>query len=901
MALKNYVFDLSNVSKNGSDGDISVKSGDQTLATASAAGISTTPVVIDGFGTFTFNTGKVTFKADAALPVGSYTVTTNSGGNHVSLAGFNASKASKGITLVADAAAEFVGTTGDDTVSITAGSASVRGGFGADTFVFGSGVASTVEDYKYSEGDVVSLGFSFSDIALDSIGTFTADTASVKADENNSEGLFYVDLNKNDGSKVLMATASGHKSEVSVTLSDKAGLVDVSAADTAAVVDLGTGSDTVKGADSTALTLKVGRADGNNSIATSLDANDTLQIISGDMGDIKATGSNVTIAATTLTGALNSTDDTYSVNVQFGSEAAKKLVYNLGGESVNYAADAGYYLGNGNGKLVVAANTASVDVDMAKSTSGIKGVDLTGAATDKDVNIVAKADTSIDASVAHAGKTWTFDLTASDSVAVNKLDLTSAAGKDVIKLSTTGGKDEITAFNASEDVLELSGVSEITKDTFSTANATNLVLKGGATITLTSAVGTEDIEIVVGDKTEKVAISNAATHNVTVGKDTTKVINIDNTVSGVNFVAAADDENGVGVVDLANSGVGKAQFIGEFGDVSVNTSAAAALVIGNGDANTITVTGDKSAVVWAGAKSDNNINLTGANAQDIVWTGSLDGKNTVTGFGDNDVVYVYDANLTAQDVASKLSVKSTGDVVFTTSDTASLTLSAIGAVGKTINVMGADEKGYKAVVGDFTGTNTVDFDKDASIFLTKENGTLKVGNTAVAEGTVTAIDLSGTLEGNDKLYVGVKNINASGSAGSFLLIGNNTEGASLTGGQNGNAIWGGGNTSQTMNGINGVTDIFWFGSQDGHDTVNNFETAKDVVFLYNATDISQVEVALNGTKASVIFSETGSTLSLGTVATDIGNVTFMLNDGAGAGTYKYYNYDADSKSFVEKK
>ena len=900
MTLKNYVFDLSGVSADGAAGDISVKSDGQTLATASAAGISTTPVVIDGFGTFTFDSNKVTFKADAALPVGSYTVETAGDSNHVSLDAFNASKASKGITLVADAAAEFVGTTGDDTVSITAASASVKGGFGADTFVVNS-VAASVEDYKYSEGDVVSLATN-TGVSLDSTGLLTTgDNASVQADESDSEGLFYVDLNKNDGSKVLMATASGRKSEVSVTLSDKAGLVDVGAAATSAVVDLGTGNDTIKGANGTALTLKVGRADGNNNIATALDANDTLKITSGDMSEIQAAGGNVTIAATTLTGALSNNDTVNnSVNVQFGSEAAKKLVYNLNGTNVGYAADAGYYLGKGDGKLVVAANTASVDVDMAKSTSGITGVDLTGAATNKDVNIVAKGDTSINANnAAHADATWTFDLTAKDSsTGKDKLALTSATGKDVVKLSTTGGVDEITGFNASEDVIELTGVSELAKDTFSVSADTNLVLKDGAKITLTSPVNTGDVTIVLGDKTEKVAFATAgASPTAVVTKDTTKVINTGATAGAVNFVVDADAENGV--IDLANSGVGKAQFIGEFGNLSVDTSAAAALVIGNENDNTITVNGDKSAVVWAGAKSDNNIVLTGANAQDIVWTGSLDGKNTVTGFGDNDVVYVYDANLTAQDVASKLSVKSTGDVVFTTSDTASLTLSAIGAAGKTINVMGADEKGYKAVVGDFTATNTVDFDKDASIFLTKENGKLEVGNTAVAEGTVTAIDLSGTLEGNDKLYVGVKDIDASGSAGSFLLIGNNANGATLKGGQTGNAIWGGGNASQTMTGVAGVTDIFWFGTQDGHDTAAAFETAKDVVFLYNATNINEIELGF-GANTNVIFSATGSTLTLGGVTENtVGNVTFMLNDGAGA--YKYYNYDADSKSFVEKK
>lgn len=896
MALNNYVFDLSNLASDGSTGNLYVLKDTETVASADASLFSAGNIKVDGFGAFSLkaSSGEVTFVADAALPVGTYSVKTV-GGTNASLASFSAAKASKGIEITADQAAEYIGTGGDDTVKVSLAGASVKGGFGADTFVVNN-VAALVEDYKYSEGDVVSLATN-TGVSLDSTGLLTTgDNASVQADENNSEGLFYVDLNKNDGSKVLMATASGHKSEVSVTLSDKAGLVDVGAAATSAVVDLGTGNDTIKGANGTALTLKIGRADGNNSIATALDANDTLQITSGDMSEIHADNSgNVTIAATTLGGALSGTGADHSVSVQFGSDAAKKMVYNVSNTSatVNYDKDAAYYLGGGTGKLVVGATDDSVSIDVAKSTSGIANVDLNAA--DKDVNIVAKGNTSIDASAAHAGKTWTFDLTASDSVAVNKLDLTDATGKDVVKLSTTGGVDEITKFNATEDVLELTGVSELAKDTFSVSADDNLVLKDGAKITLTSSVNTGDVTIVLGDKTEKVAFADKTNKKAVVTKDTTKVINTSSGAGSVDFVVDADAENGVGVIDLANSGVGKAQFIGKFGNVSVDTSAAAALVIGNENDNTITVNGDKSAVVWAGAKSDNTIVLSTDAAQDIVWTGSLDGNNTVTNFGKGDVIYTYDANLTAKDVVSKLSVdKVANDVVFATSDTASLTLSGAAAVG-TINVMGADENGYKVAVG----TTNVAFDKDASIFLTRKDGSLTVDNAAVTEGTVTAIDLSGTLEGNDKLYVGVKDIDASGSAGSFLLIGNNANGATLKGGQTGNAIWGGGNASQTMTGVAGVTDIFWFGTQDGHDTAAAFETAKDVVFLYNATNINEIELGF-GANTNVIFSATGSTLTLGGVTENtVGNVTFMLNDGAGA--YKYYNYDADSKSFVEKK
>ena len=903
MALKDYVFDLSSVASDRGSGAISITSDSKVLASVSVDALASGEIAqVGSFGYVRLGAdGKVDFVASSGLPVGEYSVSVAAG--NASLSSFNAAAATKGITFKADkAASSFVGTSGDDTILISK-AASVKGGAGADKFVVvDDGEASKVEDYSFAQGDVVSLATSVlgSAYGLNSAGEFTVGSATVQAADN--AGWRQVDLINGNAGEVELFTASGSKNSVTVALSEKAGLVVVDAANvTKATVDLGTGNDTVSVAAAADLTLKVGRADGNNELKVSLDASDTLQITDGEMSEIEASAASadIKIAATTIKGALDTANEG-SVKVQFGSEAAKKLVYNVtDSATINYAEDAAYYLGV-NGKLSVGAGFDDVSIDVAKNTSGIKNVDVTAA--NGVVNIVAAGNTSIDASnAAHSDATWTFDLTAYGKNTLDELKLGSSAGKDVVKLSTAGGEDSITGFNADEDVIELTGVSELTKDTFSVASDTKLELKDGAEVHfVTGDLGSKDVNIVIGDKTEKVAFAGTGLATTQVTKDTTKVINTDTAAATVNFVTTDESEGAVGVIDLKNSGVGQTQYIGKFNDVTVDTDKSMALVIGNEENSTITVNGEKSAVVWAGEKSDNIITLSNATAQDIVWTGGLDGSNTVNNFGNNDVIYTYDSNLTAQDVASKLSIKKgTGNLVFATSDTASLTLNGVAADNtKMINVMGVDEKGYKVAVG---SEPAVTYNQDADILLTGKDGTLVVNNTAVAEGTVTAIDLSGALV-NDKIYVGVKDINASASAGSFLLIGDNTDKAELTGGYgtNGNAIWGGGNASQTMRGTSGVTDIFWFGKTDGSDTAANFETAKDIVFLYNATDINEVELGLTANNANVIFSATGSTLNLGGIDDkSIANVTFMLNDGAGA--YKYYNYDATSKTFVEKK
>lgn len=904
MALKDYVFDLSSVVVAGT-GIISVKSGSEIVATVDAgtAGLSTGPVVIDGFGTLTYNTtsNAVTFKADAGLPEGSYSVSLKGAASHVSLDAFNASKVSKGITLIADKEAEFVGTAGEDTVSITAGSASVRGGFGADTFVFSDKLASSVEDYKYSEGDVVSLGFDASAIALASDGKFTADVASVKADENNSEGLFYVDLNKKDGSKVLMATASGHKSEVSVTLSDKAGVVDVSAADTA-VVDLGQGNDTIT-ATNTALTLKVGRADGTaNELKQVLDKDDTLALLNGDLGIVSVdSDGDLTFGDTTIQKAVDK-DNQSEFKVSFdGGKTASVAAAGKDVITVKASDLPDFYVGIGNNGTKVSVQSATTEdvvidlSDNSKISGKVNYIDATNATGNATLKGRAKEATTIQAGAVIAGKTQEiYTGTGKDSVAL----AASSAGVFKVHLSNAeGNADTVTGFDLANDILVLDDVAKLAVDTFS-VNGGDLLLKTSQASIEGAVSDGKDVQVQLSgaDKAIKVALAQDGNSFITAHKDTDVVLNVKDTVAaGVSYVGAAfADAFEVNLNDTD-------KYIGTF--VSVNASGAgqAALVLGkDGVDNNVTI--DGGSVVWGGANSNDTLTIKrdDVDGGSIVWTGAAGGNDTLANYdGTKDVIYSYDrATWTNEAIKSDVTFDSVSSAVIINSADGS-TLNIGQNSGANLLLMGNQMEVSKVAIANAT-TSVAAYASDVNVYLSaKANTTVKVDNSAVAEGDSAVIDLSANnLMGAGKTYGdNITNIDAHESAGSFLLVGANVSRSKITGGQTMNVLYGGGNADQIMTGVDAARDLFWFGSTDGHDTISNFDAKRDVVYLWSTTNIDDVTVSsISDSAATVVFEATGSTLNIN--GTGIANTTFMVRDGADG--YNYYTYDAENKAFVKK-
>lgn len=975
MALKDFKFALDKVSTDGSQfessaNEASVISGANT--DAYVAGTDNT-IVMTGFGTIkgAGSTNEVNFTGDANMQSGAYTAQFASG--RASIKTFDASKASANLSLttklVSVNGGVLKGGSGSDTILVETNDATdlkVFGGQGADLFKVDSAASKvTIADYSYAGGDKISVASALdinsikandgvlsigSGATGTSVKTSVVDGLSKFAVIAGTDNYDYVGATTNakvnytagkdnlvfvgdgafgsaviDASKAANASINATVKDVNITLGGatvaaNSVVAGIDSSDSSVVVDLGFGKDTVSVASGAALTLKIGKADGENSLATSLDANDTLVFSNGKLSDVGATGANtsiLTFGATSIQGAFAT--DAGVFNVQFGSGDVQKLAYsNVTTKAAAYGSDVDYYLGIGGHSVSVDSGyTDDVVLDMINNTKGITSVDVSGA-TGK-VDIVATANASIDAAnAAHKDIVWKFDLTANDTTtAKNYLDVSNATGVDHIVLSDAkNNADTVDGFKAGEDILVLSDVDKLTESTFSISAGTDVVLQNSkASIAGAFQSGT-DLDVVLADGTaKKVALTTTASVAAATQKTTT-VINQTANAAKVEFnITEATENNATFVVDMTGTVSNAIDYIGEFTSIDATVSAANALIIGNDATTSIKVTGsdDYMAVVWAGANADAQISLTGTgtDAGNIIWTGALDGASSVDGFDSKDKLYVYGVDgLSKQTIADSISFNG-ASAVYNSGVYSSMTINKSAAGADEINVMYMDSTaeggyGYQKVAYNSATAGAVNFTTDVDVYIGTGNASVNVASDAVAEGQIIAINLSnkgaGSVEEGGAYYKDIHNIDASASAGTFLLIGDNTKNAVLKGGVNGNAIWGGGNDAQTMSGSAGVADIFWFGSNDGRDVVDNFGTNDgtdgDAVFLYDATSIDAVQITTDGRDAKVVFKDTNSTLTLSNVD-NIDNVKFMLNNADGG--YDYYKYDSKTSAFVQQK
>lgn len=981
MALKKFVLDLTDVNAGDAKFDsvsanVSIKS-DGALVTDAVTKDSVS-AKLNGFGTLsvTGTAKEVAFVAAADMKSGEYSATMDA---NASIKTFDASKASANLNLTTGLVSVddgvLKGGSGKDTILIAPTVVSttvptgvqVFGGKGADLFeVKSTDAAVKIADYTYADGDKISVSAALDIDKFDTNGNMSVGNNTVVAYGADGVYKFGVIANGGSGDKKYDYVAATNNTDVKYTAGtdnlvfkansggnvtvdaskaaatsilatvknaditlggkkDTANVVSVGAgAGSTAIVDLGYGKDTVSvdSAD-TALTLKVGREDGvENELKKVLDKNDTLVLTTGKLSDISMDTTNgagaLKFGATSIKGAFGQ-DTLGTFNVQFGSDAAKKLAYS-NDAAIAYSEDVSYYLGTGNGSISMAAgSTDDVVLDMVNFTNGITSVGLANTSAKAKVDITATGNASVSVGAAHKDVEWKFDLTAKDTAAdpkYNVLDVTGANGVDRIVLSDSakGNQDSVKGFVADEDILVLSDVDKLTEKTFTVTNGNQDVVLQNSKASIAGAFQTDtNLNVVLADGIAKKVALAADTGVVKATQETTTVINQTDEDGKVEFnINEAPENNAAFVVDMTGTVSNAIDYLGKFTSIDATVGAANALIIGNEAITSIQATGsaDHSAVVWAGEKANAVINFTSSavgadDAGNILWTGALDGASSVTGFDAKDKLYVYGVEgLSKTAVADGFGINN-GNITYHTG-ASSMTFQNY-AQGK-IDVMYMDSTaeggyGYKKVSFDTTAAGgEVAFNTDVDVYIGTGNASIKVANDAVAEGQITAINLSnkgaGSVEDGGAYYKGIHNIDASASAGTFLLIGDNSNGAQLKGGAKGNAIWGGGDASQNMTGFAGVADIFWFGSKDGHDVVTNFGTKDgadgDAVFLYDATSIDAVQITAEGNNAKVVFKDTNATLTLNEVS-NIDGVKFMLNNADGG--YDYYKYDSKTSAF----
>ena len=556
---------------------------------------------------------------------------------------------------------------GNDTIDITAGTASVTLGTGADLVKVSAGGASVVvTDYNYAEGDkfdFAGTGFKFDyGTATATLSSTDGSAVSVVTAMNNgvyelkNQTTHYVrtdvasvdyvateavDFSSDNATTTLNLTLAGKNADTNtVSVGAKEGTVNIVAGKAQANITVG--ADVEFG-------LGISKKGSVVAVNSALDADDTLYLKDGGkIADVKF-GS---------TGTLNY--GTTSVNGGYVTTGASesKFKYDVNGEkgvlayatvstgAVTYAEDVTYYA---NAATVDATESGDVVLNLngvcgnafADSVKEIKGV-TSGLVAGRD-----KTDNTIGIKTESGKKTEVYGgVAGNDSIDLNG----DEDAINVIWYSNGDGKDTVTGFNKAED-------SVYFHDAAAAASILNDVTK-----------------VVNGDLTVSMDKSNVLTLKDVVNNTETKVINF-NDVAGNNFKVAVgnatqDVEYTSGVNIYKNAKTLKVEgedelviYTGANNDqygyydktiTTIDATGATGIVYLSGtNTNGMEIRGGEGVNnMWGGG--DKVQTLTGGDGVNVFWFGNGDGRDTAKNAKAEDSVKLYNVEK-IDDVAVKTS------------------------------------------------------------------------------------------------------------------------------------------------------------------------------------------------------------------------------------------------------
>lgn len=835
-------------------------------------------VTITGLGTFkTEKAGSsvVAFTADAALDG---TLKIDSGAtSKTSVTSLDFSAATDGISYAVDA---------DDTL--------VALGAGADTIGITNGKA-TVNGYSYEDGDVISV--ENGNYTLSNEGLFTTtDKSSVKVSTDGTQ-IYKAKATDADGStQYWTGVAEGTANEFDASaVSDKIIIdastskkADVKLGSGAAAVTIGAGT-VASGSDndtitaSGALTLSIGRNDGEDSVTSSIKGSDTIIFENGKLSRIDSiAGDKIVYAQTTVDAA--SVESAF--NVQFGTDASTlgKLQWGAAGAAITADTDTMYFYGADKTTTLTAA-TAKVSYDLSDSSKFhnihyVKLQDKTSGA----VTLTNDGDT-IKSAATDAALTLTLGQ-GSDSISLNSANKQATT----IVTSAVSGNDTIegfkTGFAATDDILQLSDLSSL--DDITIGEQAGLIsFDKQDSISLKGAI-TDDglrVKFAGSDAVKKVAADLNGDTTITAGADADIVLGKKDGKTLYSVTGGADTD----VTFFAFNDTTKYKNIH---NIDLTGKKGQNIVVGTTDADTIALSSVASAV-WGGGSEDDVISLASGSKGTHIWFGKGDGGDEVKGFTTDDDVYFY-GDRTVGDIAKDFTFSNDGVNITITSKSDkhdSLKLTGYKNALTVLSTMAADGTTKRTKV-QFADNSGVSFTTDSLIYVgTADNAKVTVSSSLDDENAVYTADLRGDAGISEAKFYDVKQFDATKSYAQYILIGSGE--STLTGGQTKNAYWGGSSDSQTFAGQKGATDYYWFGAGDGHDTANNVGS-EDAVYLWSTNNIDDVKVTTDGTNVDVIYANENDLTLTGAVAAVKAGLTFMTND------MTEYTYDFKTQSFSKK-
>lgn len=767
---------------------------------------------------------------------------------------------------------------GNDVVSVTGATGEVVLGAGKDTVKFGDSATVNLTDYNFAD-DVIELA----DAVLTNDGKVQdATAASVVSGLTATNGVFLA--RTTDGSKTtVLATAEKDTTKAVINASsikeNEVVIIDATSADSAnitlgkaSVVAVSLNSAKDAGVD----TITIGDTKAKASITVTKFFNDDVLNFTGltfDKTTIGNDSTNVTLgsgnislnlgtdASLTTGGAkfnLNgttlyaTTDDNQNLVLTDETDLSKVLVKGqLGASFVS--------------GIVTSAKLVNLDavninnIDMVSLTAdAVAGTSLIGT-KNKDNGV------TLDASAASDGVAiWTNN--SEKKIDIIKLN-SAAEAADTLWFGTTDYHDSVTGFQLASDILYLHDANAMTADK-------GVITVGKASLDVTGGlVGTEEIMQVQGAKFAGTVYAAGD-----FASDANDVINLGANAGKVNYYAVAKDAkvsvasseaiNYTFLKDIDYAGATKANIAANGSVASINASdvdSTDSKIIIEGVANVSLGAGTNE--VWVnGAAKDATVVLSTANeGTDKVWFGASDKNVTVTGFNtESDVIALMGS---IGEFSAKMD-ETSSDVVISNASKKALTLSGVRENVSLVDAAGAK---YKLFVNDAIYTTNTD---GTNIYLA---GNLTAGSDVTAATNIVVEGANNKWGIASSAIVGesVKTIDMSASSADFVLIGSANAANTITGGTGTNYLNGGGASKDVLNGVTGAVDNFYYGKEDGNDTIVNIG-AEDIVQLYDVASADLVNVSVKEDK-TVITLNNDRKLTINNSIAD--GATFVLTDG----------------------
>ena len=785
---------------------------------------------------------------------------------------------------------------GNDKVTVdSATDVNVVLGAGKDTLYFSNASTVNLVDYNFRE-DLIDL--SSNSVSLTAQGKLESATTVVSG-FTAANNLYLARLGDSSvaSQTTVLATAAEDTTKVVVDASAvKAGsiLINTEAADSA-MITVGKGASKVNATlnrdkDAGVDTLKIAETGATVSVtATNFNTDDVLSFagLSFDKTTIGASGAGASL-----------TNGKVVVNLGSVSLATGGALFNLNGTKLYAHTDNNQTLdltGESDlSKILVKGNNAASVASAIKTSA--KLVDLTASNIYNINKVVLSEDTVAKASVVGTKNDKagiSIDASnAADGVAIwannsstkfgDKITLGASDSEDTLWFGSADGKDSVKGFQLESDVLYLYDETSM--------SSKDGVLKVDKAEMSVMASDIEEIMKVQGAKFAGTVYAAGDFNN-----DDTDVIKLGENAGKVNYyavekdakvsVSAAMTDTYAFLKDIDYAGASKVGIADKGSVASIDASAITetdAKVIIEGVANVSLGAGTNE--YWAnGADKNASVSLLAAGT-DKVWFSATDKNVTVDGYDtESDVIALMGDALT---FTAKKDANS-GNVVISNSAKGKLTVANVADYVALEDTTGAKYKLYAGTANDDVtySTNT----DGKNIFV---GAGYMHADSSVTDATTLVLNGANNKWGLTSAALvdkTVKNIDMNGSSADFILVGSAATANTITGGTGTNWLNGGGASKDTLVGVTGSTDNFYFGKEDGNDIIENLG-AEDKVNLYDiaTTDIAAVKVSDSKT---VITLKNDSKLTINGGLTD--GATFVLTDGT-------YVYDVNGATDAEK-